>query len=190
MGSLGYILLAVIGLIAAKAISASTSSAVSSGVHGLDPKTGAKLFDSTNFNSLTQTIVQAPRVPATDLGNGQFWCPYPFKLYKDSHTGAMWCYNESQIPTQATALPNTLQPPENIIGSLPSQVLDLPAATVTAQIPVEPVGYTAYPGTLTIPDFVQAGDGTTIAPDVRAVNQTPTVTPDVPAAFIYSGSGV
>lgn len=173
MEPIGFILLGIVGFFALKAFGNAPSAA--NGVLGLDPNTGAKLFNSRNFSTITQTIAQAPRIPATPLPSGQQYCPYPFKLYKDQADGKFYCYNETQLPTSIVASSSTLtqgsaQPEagmdifaggstgrDALSASMPEAGMDIFGNGSTGS-PTYATTNMATPDTLTPPsDYIQAG---------------------------------
>lgn len=93
MTSMGYILLVVIGYLGLKAFGGSPKSIPSfpgNAASPIDPKTGAKIINTRGLMANVNS-----RIPATDIGAGKMWCPYPFKLYKDLADGKFYCYNEN-----------------------------------------------------------------------------------------------
>ena len=112
MGTAGYALLAIIGFIAIKAFGAKSASVVPQGPASIssapaqvDPATGAKIIN-TQPAGFVGPVQTAPRTPATDLGNGTMWCPYPLTLYKDLADGKFYCYND-KAPIDTTPTSDT-----------------------------------------------------------------------------------
>lgn len=141
----------------------------------IDPTTGAKLINTGAFMG---PVDPQSRIPATDIGNGKQWCPYPFTLYKDQKDGKFYCYNEKGMIATADA-PDTgvivgaSQPANSWFDSLPS-------ATVTADAPVIAQSeYRSAPGLIQPIDpndpayqAMLKGDSVTIAGDQSGIIPT------------------
>jgi hypothetical protein len=166
MTNIGYILLAVLGYVALKAFGSKGPTvpfSAGSPFSTIDPNTGAKIINTKPAN-FVGPIPDQSRIPATDIGNGKMWCPYPFTLYKDLADGKFYCYNDapaqqtSQTASQGYLLPPTIPP----AAGDPSLVLP----DVIAQNPaIEPTVSYTVPDTLQAPDYIQPTDTANINPN-------------------------
>lgn len=171
MDTFGYLILGVIGFIALKAFGGGGSSvpmaAANVGVGlkpntPIDPTTGAKVIN-TQPAGFVGPIQPQSRIPATDIGGGKQWCPFPFTLYKDLADGKFYCYNETQPVSTATIDPSSglIAPPS------PNLYAGLSPDVIASQPALEPTNMIPAPDTLQPPDYVQAGDAA--PPDVQIV---------------------
>jgi hypothetical protein len=138
MGEMGYILLAVIGYLGLKAFGGTAGAAAqapsSPGKAGpIDPATGAKLINTGNFMG---PVDPQSRIPATDIGNGKQWCPYPFTLYKDQKDGKYYCYNEKAAIGTASAPDTGRIVDTSTPQTLPTLFGLMPSGGVTTDAPV------------------------------------------------------
>jgi len=152
MDTMGYILLGVIAFIAAKAFGGKAVPSFPGKNNPIDPATGAKIINTSGLMSqFTATPglagisgsgpVQpgtnqvAARIPATDIGNGKMYCPYPFTLYKDQADGRFYCYNENApIDTTSASGPSSL-----VFGEAPPLDFNLTSGPgYSVPVPIDP----------------------------------------------------
>lgn len=174
MTSIGYILLAVIGYLGLKAFGGSAKTIPSfpgNAASPIDPATGAKIINTTG---LMPAVNQ--RIPATDIGAGKKWCPYPFKLYKDLADGKFYCYNENApIATSSTSPDQTL--------TLANQYQQI---SVNADAPV-PIDTSSYVGASTLTSPIDPSDPAYLAMIQGNVLQ---LAPPATSQQVQTGSGL
>jgi len=162
MSTIGYALLLFLGVMGARAFSPKLKNANQT----VDVISGAKVFDSMNINTMTKTIVQGKRVPATPLDDKSMYCPIGTTLYKDSRTGQFWCYEETADDTAGSYTTNEGPAPADAIVVAASQVVPQTMDTITTSVQLAPVGESAKieqapttdtPPNMTYWDMVVAG---------------------------------
>jgi hypothetical protein len=183
MTGLGYALLALLGYLGLKAFSAGGPKVpFTAGVAGtpIDPATGAKIINTAQ--SIMGPVQPQSRIPATDVGAGKMWCPYPFTLYKDLADGKFYCYNES-APQPTTTVNAIGQTPfvvpgtsTTVIGTTPApEPVTMYSAPGVLTAPVQPIDQFVADANLIDPSTVASGNAPLPAPD--SVVQTPVIQP-------------